>query len=238
MCCWRGWRCTAASASAPSSAESALALQPSLAEARYQLGRLALAADNAPAAARHLEAAAGNGLDDSHALLDGARAAASGQDGGVRAAHGAFPPAQTVGGIAGHMKWAAFAMLFASAASAPLFRDVTAGSGITWRHFNGQSPDRFLLESTAGGVAALDFDNDGKLDLLFVNGGETPHGKSRTPVRHALYRNLGGGRFADVTARAGLGSTRFSAWAWPPPTRQRRLHGYLHHRLSFGRAVS
>lgn len=89
------------------------------------------------------------------------------------------------------------------------FRDVTAGAGIEWRHFNGQSPDRFLLESTAGGVAFLDFDGDGLQDLLFINGGETPRGKSRTPVRHALYRNLGNGHFADVTAAAGLDRTKF-----------------------------
>lgn len=90
----------------------------------------------------------------------------------------------------------------------PLFRDVTAAAGIAWRHFNGQSPDRFLVESTTGGVAFLDFDNDGLLDLLLVNGGQTPRGRSRTPVRHALYRNLGGLRFADVTDRAGLGGSR------------------------------
>ena len=99
--------------------------------------------------------------------------------------------------------------LLALPAGAPLFRDVTAASGITWRHFNGESPDRFLVESTTGGVAFLDFDNDGQLDLLFVNGGETPRGRSRTPVRHALYRNLGNGRFIDVTSRAGLGQTKF-----------------------------
>jgi hypothetical protein len=107
------------------------------------------------------------------------------------------------------VRWTLLALLFAAPASAPFFRDVTAAAGITWRHFNGQSEDRFLVESTAGGVAFLDFDNDGKLDLLFVNGGETPRGKSPIPVRHALYRNLGNGRFADVTARAGLDRTSF-----------------------------
>jgi hypothetical protein len=93
--------------------------------------------------------------------------------------------------------------------NAVLFRDVTLSAGITWRHFNGMSPDRFLVESTTGGVAFLDFDQDGKLDLLWINGGETPRGRSRTPVRHALYRNLGGGRFADVSERSGLQQTSF-----------------------------
>jgi hypothetical protein len=100
-------------------------------------------------------------------------------------------------------------LLLAGPAASPLFRDVTTTAGITWRHFNGESPDRFLVESTTGGVAFLDFDNDGKLDLLLVNGGETPRGKSPAPVRHALYRNLGNGRFADVTTRAGLARTTF-----------------------------
>ncbi len=105
------------------------------------------------------------------------------------------------------MTWLAWALLWAS--GTPLFRDVTAEAGVTWRHFNGQSPDRFLVESTAGGVAFLDYDNDGKLDILFVTGGETPRGKSKTEVRHALYRNLGNGRFTDVTTKAGLGRTAF-----------------------------
>lgn len=99
--------------------------------------------------------------------------------------------------------------LAAQSATAPLFRDITTTSGITWRHFNGQSPQRHLVESTTGGVAIFDFDNDGRMDIFFVNGGETPGGKSPTPVRHALYRNLGNNKFADVTARSGLAATRF-----------------------------
>lgn len=100
-------------------------------------------------------------------------------------------------------------LLLALPAGAPLYREITAEAGITWRHFNGQSAERYLVESTTGGVAVFDFDNDGQMDLLFVNGGETPHGKAREGVRHGLYRNLGNGKFGDVTARAGFGSTRF-----------------------------
>jgi hypothetical protein len=103
--------------------------------------------------------------------------------------------------------------MLALAPSTPLFRDVTVASGIKWRHFNGQSDDRFLVESTAGGAAFLDFDHDGRLDLLLINGGETPRGKSSTPVRHALYRNAGGGRFVDVTVRSGINRTSFGMGA-------------------------
>src|SRR5205809_2013686 len=86
----------------------------------------------------------------------------------------------------------------------PIFTDVTDVAGISWRHFGGESDDRFLIETMSGGVAFFDFDNDGLLDLFFVNGGETPRGKSSGPVRNALYRNLGNGSFEDVAGRAGV----------------------------------
>jgi hypothetical protein len=100
--------------------------------------------------------------------------------------------------------WVAPGLIFAATAPAPVFTDVTTRAGITWRHFNGASADHFLVESTTGGAGFLDFDQDGLPDIFLVNGGETPHGKSPTPVRCALYRNLGGGRFTDVAAKAGV----------------------------------
>ena len=85
-----------------------------------------------------------------------------------------------------------------------IFTDVTQQAGITWRQFNGESADCHLIETMGGGVAFLDFDGDGLLDIFLVNGGETPHGKSAAPVKNALYRNLGNGKFTDVAAHAGV----------------------------------
>lgn len=90
-----------------------------------------------------------------------------------------------------------------------IFTDVTAQAGITWRQSDGESQDRFLIETMGGGVAFFDFNGDGLLDLFFVNGGETPHGKSAAPLRNALYQNLGDGKFADVTGKSGLASVPF-----------------------------
>jgi hypothetical protein len=97
-----------------------------------------------------------------------------------------------------------FLPVAAAVNSGEIFTDVTDAAGITWKHFSGESPDRFMIEAAGGGVAFVDYDSDGLLDIFLVNGGETPKGKSLGPVRNALYHNLGNGKFEDVAAKAGV----------------------------------
>ena len=95
-----------------------------------------------------------------------------------------------------------------SAAEMPTvrFTDITRQAGITFVHENGAYGDKLLPETMGGGVAFLDYDNDGKPDLLFINSsfwpGHIPAGK-RPPLM-ALYHNEGNGKFKDVTAGSGL----------------------------------
>ncbi|MBV8857986.1 MAG: CRTAC1 family protein [Acidobacteria bacterium] len=57
----------------------------------------------------------------------------------------------------------------------------------------------------SGGVALLDYDNDGYLDIFFVNSLTVDLVKSKGKTRSALYRNRGDGTFEDVTEKAGVG---------------------------------
>ena len=85
------------------------------------------------------------------------------------------------------------------------FIDVARESGLDFVHENGARGDRRMTETVIGGLAWLDFDRDGWPDLYCVNG-QKPGGPS-PEVTNRLYRNLGDGRFADVTAKAGGGDT-------------------------------
>ncbi len=70
---------------------------------------------------------------------------------------------------------------------------------------NGTTPDKAVIEAVLGGVALLDFDNDGRLDVFFTNGARIPGLRKDEPrFWNRLYRNQGDGTFADVTERAGV----------------------------------
>ncbi len=84
------------------------------------------------------------------------------------------------------------------------FTDVTAQSGFTFRHV--ASPEKkYLVESMSGGLAVFDYDNDGYLDIYFVNSLNVDLMKIGGKTRSALYRNNGDGSFTDVTDKAGVG---------------------------------
>ena len=93
-------------------------------------------------------------------------------------------------------------------ADSPRFVDVTASSGIDFRHVHGGTGKKYFVETMGSGVAFLDYNNDGWLDVFAVNGGTLP-GYAGPPPRNRLYRNAGGGVFSDVTRFAGVGETAY-----------------------------
>jgi len=84
------------------------------------------------------------------------------------------------------------------------FEDVTAEAGIRFVHVNGATGQKYILETLGSGVCVFDYDGDGLQDIYFVQSGRLPGFTPRGPLRSALYRNLGHGRFEDVTERAGV----------------------------------
>jgi enediyne biosynthesis protein E4 len=112
-----------------------------------------------------------------------------------------------------HWLWAPLALLLSAAlAILEVFRPV----GVDFTHRNSPTEQRYLIETMGGGVALLDFNNDGLLDIFLVNGGklEDPHKvQGKVPANFSrqdpaywnrLYRQNPGGSFTDVTAAAGL----------------------------------
>ena len=92
------------------------------------------------------------------------------------------------------------------------FADVTAQTGISFRHAASPTSQKYLPETMGGGVALFDYDNDGRLDIFFTNGAalQDPMPKGASPDKRdpkfwdRLYRQKSDGTFEDVTERAGL----------------------------------
>jgi len=87
------------------------------------------------------------------------------------------------------------------------FEDLASKAGLTGINVSGSDKQQqYIVENTGTGVVLFDFDNDGLLDIFFVNGDRFDRDPSARPS-HYLYRNLGGLRFADVTAKSGIEHT-------------------------------
>ena len=92
-----------------------------------------------------------------------------------------------------------------SGGAKPVFLSLSAKeTGITWVHDNAMSPGRYLPETCGSGLAFIDFDGDGWMDLYLVNSGPSDFFTPTKPIRNALYKNNRDGTFTDVTEKAGV----------------------------------
>ncbi len=83
--------------------------------------------------------------------------------------------------------------------------NIAAAAGLNFRQNNFATESKFPFETMGGAVATFDFDNDGLLDLLFLNGAPSPgHVRSDPASFNRLFKNLGNCRFRDVTEASGL----------------------------------
>jgi enediyne biosynthesis protein E4 len=82
--------------------------------------------------------------------------------------------------------------------------DVAEQAGITLLNICGGASKDYILEVNGNGAAFFDYDNDGDVDALIVNGSTLPNMKQGGDQMIALFRNDGKGHFADVTRASGL----------------------------------
>jgi hypothetical protein len=102
----------------------------------------------------------------------------------------------------------------ATPGGAPIFQ-VSTPRGIDFTLQNSPTPQKYLIETMPGGVALLDYNNDGLLDIFVVNGGHisspmaAPDNFDRHDPRYwnRLYRQNRDGSFTDVTEQAGLANS-------------------------------
>lgn len=97
-------------------------------------------------------------------------------------------------------------LLFIGAAASPGIFETWGPSRthINWVHESARSARRFQPESIGPGVAVLDYNNDGWMDLYFPNSGPCDFFQPSKPLHAALYRNNRDGTFTDVAAAAGV----------------------------------
>lgn len=98
------------------------------------------------------------------------------------------------------------ALVSAAAGQCPIqLRDITAETGIAFKHTDGSTGQYYIMETVSAGLALFDYDRDGDVDIYFLNGAALPETTSKAAARNTLYRNDGNWCFTDVTTRAGVG---------------------------------
>lgn len=108
----------------------------------------------------------------------------------------------------------ALSQTVAQAHCAICFENRQPSSGVNFVLDNGTTPDKPMIDGIPGGVALLDYDNDGYLDIFFTNGAGIPSlSKDGPQFSNRLYRNNHDGTFTDVTEKAGLGGVGYSIGA-------------------------
>ncbi len=177
--------------------------QPENADVRCRLGELARQLDRPDLARAWFEAALA--IQPNHA--EALRQLALGSGGGVAptASPGSanLPLAGQPSG-SGRAQGAGPSLGRTAAAGEIRFQDVTDQTGIAFLHTDGSSGQRYIAETVSTGLATFDYDGDGLVDIYFPNGAPLPPLAADQKPRHALYRNLGQWRFAEVTQQAGV----------------------------------
>ena len=114
--------------------------------------------------------------------------------------------------LGGRALWSPLRVQSASSAAIGIpvhFTDVREAAGITFKHDATMSEDKNYIETMGSGVGWIDYDQDGLMDLYFVQSTGTEWYKPPRPLRSALYHNNGDGTFTDVTEKAGVGTEGF-----------------------------
>src|SRR5438132_11830934 len=85
------------------------------------------------------------------------------------------------------------------------FHEIAHQAGLDFVLQNNPTPRKHMIETMSGGVAAFDYNNDGRADIFFTNGASIPSLEKDSPkLFNRLYRHDGGMRFTDVTSEAGV----------------------------------
>jgi len=102
-----------------------------------------------------------------------------------------------------------------SSALSPIrFREVAQHARLDFVLQNNPTPRKHMIETMPGGVAAFDYNNDGRIDIFFTNGASIPGLEKDSPkFSNRLYRNDGGMKFTDVTSEAGVAGAGYSMGA-------------------------